>query len=394
MARKRGQKLGHLCRKGPSWVLRYREDARAPDGSLTRVHKAEVIAPAEGEEALSKRQARRLADERLQQVDRRNTSPPSLMTIEEFVRTKFETQVLWKLKPAGRKHYEYLFRKLLPAIGKRRLCDFTIEDVEMLVRDFRDQGFSGQTVLHLKNAVSAVFRHAKRLRFYREDNPASGVEVGEVQAEKRPTFTWERARLALAALKTPYREMALLSVATSMNVAELCGLRQKHANLTHSIQTVDGEILAPYSIAVRENWYEGERGSLKATKRRRNLPITPELAAMLRQIIRAARQQDPEAPLFQAGTGNPIDAHNVSNRHFRPLSVKLGYSITWHAFRRAHSSFAGQIEGVSLEDRVRTMGHADAAMTLAYSIEDIERRRRLPEQIMARLMGEPEGGVQ
>src|SRR5262249_30116188 len=79
--------------------------------------------------------------------------------------------------------------------------------------------------------------------------------------------------------------------------------------------------------------------------------------------------------------GTPIDRHNISNRQLRPLSVKLGFPVTWHGFRRAHSTFVGTFEDVAVEDRVATMGHADAKMTLHYSIEDIDRRRAISQRI-------------
>jgi hypothetical protein len=88
----------------------------------------------------------------------------------------------------------------------------------------------------------------------------------------------------------------------------------------------------PHSLAVRENWYEGKRGPLKRGTRRRNVPITPELARRLAGLER--RATDPDAPLFQGRrAGRPVDAHNVANRVFRPLGKQLGFSVTWYGFR-------------------------------------------------------------
>jgi len=51
--------------------------------------------------------------------------------------------------------------------------------------------------------------------------------------------------------------------------------------------------------------------------------------------------------------------------------------------------------GMPMADRIATMGHADARMTLSYDITDIERRRRVPSEILARLgfSGDKEPGV-
>jgi hypothetical protein len=229
------------------------------------------------------------------------------------------------------------------------------------------EGYSGQTVLHFKNAISAVFRLAKKLRLYPEENPAAGVELPEVKAQRRPVLNWEEARRALAHLPSPVREMAILGMTTSLGAAELTGIRLKHANLTNGIVCVEGEALAPYSIAVRENYYHGQYGSLKTGSRCRNLAITPELAEMLRTLVLRSKRQDSEAPLFQSRTGTPVCVHNISTRIFRPLGRKLGFPITWHSFRRACATFADQL-GASLGERMAVMGHTTSRMTLHYSM--------------------------
>ena len=256
MAKRRGQRNGYLLRRGPSWILRSWEDARDDQGNLVRQRRYQVIGPAVGTEALSRREAQRIAwEEVLFKVDARNTRPSSLMTVREFVKMKFEEHVAWKLKPAGRKHYEYLLGHILPVLGDRRLCGVTAEDVEAFIRHKHEKGYSGQTVRHFKKAISAVFRLAKKLRLYQEENPASGVTLPEVKAQRRPVLNWEEARSALARLPSPVREMATLGMTTSVGAAEMTGIRLKHANLTDRVICVDGEALAPCSIAVRENYY-------------------------------------------------------------------------------------------------------------------------------------------
>ena len=259
MARRRGQRKGHITRRGPSWLLEWREDAKDPDGNLIRLRKSRIIAPADGPEAISKREAQRQAwNEVLSGLDNRSTNPSSMMILDDFVRSKFEPQVVWKKKPGGQKHYAYLLRKLIwtcrncwtsqnggkllrsypviagkereeedycscgmpqSLIGHRRLCDVTADDVEQVAAFLHRKGYGGQTVLHFRNGISAIFRHAKRLRLYSDENPAHDVQLPEVRPERRPTYTWEQCQTALRSIKSPYREMFLTSVATSLNVA-------------------------------------------------------------------------------------------------------------------------------------------------------------------------------
>ena len=152
--------------------------------------------------------------------------------------------------------------------------------------------------------------------------------------------------------------------------------------------------MAPYSVAIRENWYEGQRGSLKSGARRRNLPITADIAALLRNLILKYARQDESAPLFQslAALGKPgrkpvdrpVDTHNVSARVFKPLSKELGFPVTWYGFRRAHSTMAA-ITGAEGNDRKLTMGHTTMAMSDRYDIKDVERLRAIPQRIMGLL---------
>jgi integrase len=307
------------------------------------------------------------------------------MTLAEFVSQKFELHVIARREPGGQKHYRFWLRKhILPAVGAVELAEFTPDHAESLIAAKHAAGYSGQTLHHLKFALSAIFRHAIHLRLYPHANPALGVELPASRPRRRATYTCAQLSAVLARLKSPIREMALLGVACSLGPSELCGLRIAHANLTSVPAELDGEALAPFSLAIRENWYEGKRGRLKTGTRRRNVPITAELAAQLSELVRQAKIATPDAPLFQARTGKPIDSHNASNRIFRPLAKELGFAVTWYGFRRAHSTLAA-LTGACVDDRKLVMGHADGRMTLYYDIADVERMRAVPERILARI---------
>jgi hypothetical protein len=62
----------------------------------------------------------------------------------------------------------------------------------------------------------------------------------------------------LPAFAAPVREMALLSICTSMNFAEMAGLRWHRVNLEATPTTTDGESLPPFSLRVAENFFGGQ----------------------------------------------------------------------------------------------------------------------------------------
>jgi hypothetical protein len=95
--------------------------------------------------------------------------------------------------------------------------------------------------------------------------------VPEMVRKEAHALSFEQAIATLTALKSPAREMVLFAILKSMNIAEICGLQWKRVNLSEQFTTV-GESLPPLTIAVRQQWYRGEYGSVKAKSQRRNLP--------------------------------------------------------------------------------------------------------------------------
>jgi len=154
-----------------------------------------------------------------------------------------------------------------------RLREVTTDHVQALVKSKFQSGYAVQTIVHIRNAISAVFNHAKLKGFYHGDNPARGVRMPEMQRRETHALTFAQGRELLATLRSPVREMALLSMTTSLNVAEMLGLRWKWVNLSGEPVTVGGEVLPAYSLAVRENSYRGKFGSVKPRSRRRNVPL-------------------------------------------------------------------------------------------------------------------------
>jgi hypothetical protein len=164
MARRRGQQKGYVHRQGNMWYLAYREDALDKNGNLIRIRRNRPIASAK---EVTKREAQRMVRQILNDVDEQAQRPQSLFTVQEFIDTRFVPDVVWALKHAGQKHYDYVLGKhVVPAIGAKRLRDISNDDVQVLVRAKIESGYSVQTAVHIRNAISAVFIHAKLKRAF------------------------------------------------------------------------------------------------------------------------------------------------------------------------------------------------------------------------------------
>src|SRR5262245_55796453 len=207
MARKRGQQKGYVHKQGNVWYVAYREDALDEHGKIVRIRRNEKIADAK---EVSKREAQRLAREILNRVDEQAQRPSSLVTVEQFIKTRFEPDVIWSLKHGGQLHYRNMLKHVIPAIGQIRLRDVTSDHIQNLVRMKIEAGYSIQTVKHVRNTISALFRHAKLKRAYHGDNPVFGVRLPDMQRKETYSLSFEQGRNVLAAIPSPAREMALL----------------------------------------------------------------------------------------------------------------------------------------------------------------------------------------
>ena len=382
MARRRGQRKGFLREKSGSWLLTWREDVRDDNGKLVRKPFTKKVAIAKGPGAVSKREAQRIAwDDVLSKLDAVSLQPSSLMVVNDFVEKHFIPDVAFTLKHAGRLHYNSMLKHVQPAIGNMRLREVTLDDVQKLAKAKLEAGYSTQTVKHIRNTVSAIFKHAKRKGLYSAENPAQGVRMPEmVLVRARHALGFDHAKEVLSILSDSVRTMALLSMTTSMNVAEMCGLRWKRVNLSDQWIIADGEPIPPKSVAVRENFYKGVFGSVKAKKRNRNVPMPIAVAEALLKLKAVTRFGNAEDVVFSSRNGTPVDEHNIAARELKRVGKHMGVQLTWHTFRRTFATLSNEI-GMDRTDRQALMGHAAASMTDYYTIVSVERMRSGAEKI-------------
>jgi integrase len=361
-------------------------------GKITRMlGKCTKIADAR---EVSKREAQRLAREILTNVDERAQRPMSLVTVREFIETRFKTDVIWALKHAGQKHYSYVLDKhILPAMEDVRLRDVSTDYVQALVRKKFEAGYSVQTVVHIRNGISAVFSHAKLKRAYHGDNPAQGIRRPEMQRKETHTSSFDQGRKVLLRLPTPVREMSLLSMTASLNVAEMLALKWKRVNLTSEPALLGGEVLQPHTLVVRENFYRGKFGSVKAKSRRRAVPLSRSVVEALASLRARGKFTGPDDLVFASRKGTPLNENNLLRRVIKPVAMKLGIPwLSWHVFRHTHATLGEQI-GMALSDRQAQMGHGDVRMTMHYTHSDMERRRVGVEAMSEKLTALTPGAV-
>jgi len=419
MGRRRLQQKGDLRKIGGWWRGRWREDQILEDGSsFYGWSRFRDVGPATGENKMTRKEAERAFwDNYLSRLDENMRTPQSVLTVAKFVERRFKPESVMMMKPAGRIHYTTMLPHVLEGIpverrsfkgtkkgqelpeiarvfgiGKKRMRDVGHEDVQRLVSEALRRGYSVQTARHIKTCASAIFTFAEEIRWFSGRNPAKFVKLPEMTRKEVRVLSFDELKALLAILKPMARAMVLCASLTSMNIAEVCGLRWKRVNLTDEPIIMDGESLPPRCVAVREQWYRAAFGTVKAKSRRRNLPLPKLLVDALRELYAGvewndarskgrpkadfantagsnpARQQPtPEDPVFVGREGKPRDQSAMLKRQVRPAAAKIGApTLGWHDLRRTFATLADEL-GMTMGERQALMGHARAAQTMAYT---------------------------
>lgn len=382
---------GHVFKKGPSWHVQWREDVRLHDGSIKRLKFSKKICPIHVRGAkVTRREAEHFAwDLYLSKLNQVSVMPQTLSTVEEFWKSKFIPEWIDMLKPAGKSHYKWCSSHILPAMGRLTLRQVSPDHVAHLLRGMLQKKKSVQTALHIRNALSALFQHAKVCGYMHGDNPARGVRLPPMKRKKPVSLSFTQAHILIQKYPPPVRQMVYTALLTSLNVAEMAALREKNVNVTPMLAVRECEVLPPMSLAVRENFYKGEFTTPKTGRRRRIVPLTPALAGELAALIEVNKRRGADELIFQNRRGGVTDYHNLSSRILKPIAKENGIEgVSWHVFRRCTATWA-EIVQMPLPERIALMGHAQATMTLHYTIPDIDRRRNFIEAMEERLLIPP-----
>jgi integrase len=371
LARRRYQK-GHLRvrgRRNSVWELLWRDDYIKADGSLGRRQTSRVLGL---QRNMTRRQARKAADELLHPLNQGKRLPQSTMTFREFVENYFVPQIFPTLKISTQKFYRQTINvHLLPAFGRMGLCDIRTLDLQRFVLQKQQKGLSWSFVSHFRSVMSKIFTTAKKWGFFSGENPAAGVELPEKKAVREKNIL-EPVIIPqlLKVLEEPARTMVHLALLTGMRVGEILGLRWKDVDFRSG------------SIRIEQNNYRGVIGSPKTKASRRSVHLPDALRETLQALHACCTVKQPDALVFQTAKGTPYSDTNLLHRDLKPTGKKLGIPwLNWHALRRTHATLF-QVVGGSLRDAQAQLGHSDATTTLeSYTLPIPAHQRETVEKL-------------
>ena len=379
--RRKGEQKGTVRKVGKSWYiqffewradkagdLRYRRTERKIEGTFSTDRKAQA---AGYEQWVSKANAT-------------TKVPQCLATVEQFYDLRFRPDHVNKLKKSGRQHYRtYWNNHVKPTLGAVPLREVTPQMVQVLISAKLEAGLAPQTLAHIRNVTSAIFRHARNLRFYEGQLPTEGVKLPEMVRAERGSLTWEQVQFLAAAMPERYRPLITILAQTGMRIGEASGLRWRHVNLGDEWRVVEGEALPPNSLLVCSNWTRNQRTTTKNGSWRK-IPLTAESWVAFMEQWEASKFRGADQPVFASRRGTPLDGHNVMNRMLKPKAAKIGLPwASFHVLRHSAATMADRA-GLTVAEKQKILGHATAKMSLHYTHPEMERVRQAMEQMSSR----------
>lgn len=290
------------------------------------------------------------------------------MSVGAFVERVFIPGYVMPKRTAGRSHFQGILKHILspertamafrPGGGNRArlaavsgwpyldnvpISEVRCGDVEHLIQASMDHGYSSQMVTHLRNVLRSIFSYATATGHFSGPNPATFVAVPSIAHKPVPSLTLSQLKQIFDLMSYPEQQIALFALLTDMNVAEICGLKWKHVNLSNVIQYGSGDPLAARTIAVKMQIYRGEYREVLG-RRGRFVQIPELLQSALLHLKHRPAHNSGENYVLVSRRGTAVNPDNIAARRLKAIGQILDMSwLSWKVFHRT---------GIELRDRL------------------------------------------
>lgn len=308
----------------------------------------------------------RLQDQHLEISLKRNPSreeetsrSDAAISVADFVERVFIPGYVMAKTTAGRAHFQGILKHILSpertaeafrAAAKSRARLATIpgwpylddvpiaevrpENVEQLIQASVARGYSSQMAAHVRYVIRKIFSYAAECGYFNGPNPATPVRVPSIAHKPVRSLTLTQLKQIFHLMRYPEQQMALFALLTDMNVAETCGLKWKHVNLSNVAHFASGEPLQARTIAVKMQIYRGEYRAIVG-KRNRFVQIPEMLQTALLHLKHRPGHNSSEDFVLVSRRGTPINPDNIAARRLKSIGRFLDLDwLSWKVFHR------------------------------------------------------------
>lgn len=269
--------------------------------------------------------------------------------------------------------------------------------VQAWVNGMVGDGYAVSTIKKALNLLNAAYKDAVTRRAL-PYNPVAPVKAPKAKKREPNSLDAAMRSKLLAyldiAADTPVNLAVKIAVHTGMREQEICGLRWKDVDLKAGVMHIR-------NVIGRDGGKTYEKEP-KTGGSRRDVPLTPELAAMLQH-----RRVQMMTECMEAGVPLTNDHHvvgKIDGEYMRPhylwsewkaIAKSLGLvgtegrPPTFHDLRHTFATAAIK-SGADVKSVASILGHANAAMTLnIYASADAEAKQRAMERAAAEITEAP-----
>ncbi len=340
MARTRYQYGEIVIKEGKahdSYMGRWKEDVRLPNGSIVRMKRAKVFGRV-GE--MTEKQAQRQLDAILARVNDPGYVPESHTTFQALAQ-EWSDQAFPEMKPSTVQNMRgHLLNHLLPFFGTRQVREITTRNIDAFLSKLT---VSRKTKKNIFGTFKLILKQGRAWENVQENVWESCKKIGKSETVVR-AYTDAEVESILDRSTGALRLFYWLKVETGMRKGEICGLRVCDVDLLRKL------------VHVRQAVWRGKVLTTKTPNAIRDIPIPVEIV----DAIRAHIGDRTEGFVFTTKHGTPWNADLVLKRH---LHGKLNVDGNLHMFR--HTFATRQIHaGVPISVVSKLLGHGSITTTL------------------------------
>lgn len=289
------------------------------------------------------------------------------MTIAEFVQRKFVPEYVSRQRAAARSYFHAILKYILrpanltqsfvdesrsqreqrgisnwPYIDTFALNEVTPEVIQNILSESLRHGHSPRTATHIRDVIRNIFSYASLSGDFTGVNPATLVVTPVIVHREPHVLSLNELRHVLHRMKYPEKSIALLALSADLNVTEICGLQWQYVNLSAGNRPLQGELLPPKTIAIRNQSYRGVFEAVNP-RRRRLVSISDLLCTELTDLKRRERFVSAEDFVIASRSGTPVSPDNIAWRRLRGIGKTLDMPwLSWKVFHHTRQSLVQQ----------------------------------------------------
>ncbi len=294
-------------------------------------------------------------------------SPPTTrLTLGQFLGQWLQDYAAGAVGPVTLRTYQDVVRlHLTTEIGIIPLIRLTPQAIQSCLSRLLKKGLSSTTVHKCYRVLREALGHAVRWGLL-GSNPALLANPPRPRRREMRVWDEEQIRLFLAEAKrsSPHYLLYLVAVLTGMRQEELLGLRWQDTDLTQGVASVRQTF---YRLGGQKLWKDP-----KSSAARRTVALPLAIVNELQKL--REREQEHRAffgPSYQShdlvfcqANGNPLHAHNLTQRDFQRIIQQAGLpKIRFHDLRHSHATHLLRL-GVHPKVVQERLGHSNPAFTL------------------------------